>query len=178
MQYFDKNKPMQSFIPAVRDVLFSPKRFFADMPPAAFYSNSIFFLSILVFISSFIGVPFHDMALLFLLPVTWGIMLIGTKFWASYLSWAVRFFAKTKITSANAFQLSAYAAAPLLLTTIPVVGLLAGIWNLYLVWVALIARCKVAAGMAALIIAIPAVLFIGSVVALLGLATQMLPQLA
>jgi len=122
MQYFEKNSPMQTFFPALRNILISPKTFFAELPPAAFYSNSIFFVSVLVFISSFIGVPFYSMTLLFLLPVSWALTLIGLKFWASYLSWAVKFFAKAKLTAPNAFHLSAYAAAPLMLSTLPVIG--------------------------------------------------------
>ncbi len=177
MQYFESNRPMQTLIPALRNIIISPKPFFSGLPPAAFYSNSIFFISILVFGASFIGVPFRDMSLLFLLPVSWGLTLIGIKFWASYLSWALRFFAKVKLTTANAFQLSAYAGAPMLLTAIPGVGILAYVWNLYLLWIALTHRCKIRSGMAVLIIAIPAVIFATFIAVVLTFSTQVFPQL-
>jgi len=177
MQYFEKNRPMQTFIPALRNVLTSPKVFFAELPPSAFYSNAIFFVSILVFIASFVGVPFKSMSLLFLLPVSWGLTLIGLKFWATYLSWAVKFFAKSKLTSPNAFHISAYASAPLIFSTLPYIGSLAAFWNLYLLWVALTQRCRVKAGMAVLIIAIPTVVIIASLGVLVALLIQMFPQL-
>ncbi|MFQ5345237.1 MAG: YIP1 family protein [Mariprofundus sp.] len=177
MQYFEKNRPLETIVPALRNVAISPKAFFAELPPAAFYSNAIFFVSILVFVASFIGVPFYSMTMLFLLPVSWGLTLIGLKFWAAYLSWAVRFFAKTKLSAANAFQISAYASAPLIFSAVPVIGSLAGFWNLYLLWVALTQRCQVKAGMAALIIAIPAVVFVTSLGVLVALLVQMFPQL-
>jgi len=178
MRYFEKNNPFKSFVPAMHSVLTTPASFFRDLKPAAFYSNAIFFASILIFITSFVGVIFHSMTLLFLLPVTWGLSLIGMWFWSAYMSWAVKKLAHGKLTKANAFQISAYAAAPLILSTVPVLGAIASLWNLYLLWVALVHRCQVKAGMAALIIAIPAVLFATSIAALLALVVQLFPQLS
>jgi len=177
MNYFESDNPFQTFIPAMRSVLSSPKVFFEQLKPAPFFSNALFFVSVIIFMSSFIGVIFHGFSMLFLLPVTWGLSLIGLFFWSTYMSWAVKTLSKGKLTKAHAFQISAYAASPLILSTIPVVGVIASLWNLYLLWLALIHRCKVKAGMAALIIAIPAVLFAASIFALLTLAFQMFPQL-
>jgi len=177
MNYFESNKPFQTFIPAMRSVLTRPKEFFEQLKPTPFFSNALFLASIIIFMSSFIGVIFHDLSLLFLLPVTWGLSLIGIYFWSAYMSWAVKSLAKGKLTKAHAFQISAYAAAPLILSLVPMIGIIASLWNLYLLWLALIHRCKVKSGMAALIIAIPAVIFAASIAALLTLAFQIFPQL-
>jgi len=178
MNYFEINKPLQTFIPAVRSILTTPQAFFEELPPAAFYSNAIFFVSIPIFIASFISVPFHSMTLLFLFPATWGLTLIGLLFWSKYMSWAVKTLAKSRLTTPNAFQISTYAAVPLVLLSIPYVGLIAWLWNLYLLWVALVNRCKVKAGMAALIIAVPALIFATSAAVFLRLIVQMFPQLS
>ncbi|MDQ6981520.1 MAG: YIP1 family protein [Mariprofundus sp.] len=177
MIYFESSKPFQTFIPAIRSVLTSPTGFFTELKPTPFFSNAIFFISVVIFMASFIGTIFHSLSLLFLLPVTWGLSLIGMFFWAAYMSWAVKTLGKGKLTKPHAFQISAYAAAPLILSAIPVVGIIASLWNLYLLWLALIHRCKVKAGMAALIVAIPAVIFAASIAALLTLAFQVFPQL-
>jgi len=177
MQYFESNRPMLTIIPALRNIMLSPKAFFSELAPAAFYSNSIFFTSILIFAASFIGIPFHDMSLLFLLPVSWGLSLIGIKFWSTYLSWAARFFAKVKLTTPNAFHLSAYAAAPLLLVAIPGVGILAYLWNVYLLWIALTHRCKIKSRVAAIIIAIPATIFAACIAVVIIYIGQVFPQL-
>jgi len=178
MSYFEINKPLRTFIPALRSILTSPQTFFKGLPPAAFYSNAIFFVSILIFIASFFSVPFHSMTLLFLLPVSWGLSLIGLFFWSKYMSWAVRVFAKSRLTTPNAFQISTYAATPLVLLAIPYVGWVSYLLYLWLLWISLVHRCKVKAGMAALVIAVPAVVFTSSVVVLLRLIVQMFPQLS
>lgn len=177
MHYFDKNKPMQTLLLSMRDVLTSPKGFFSELPPAAFYANSIFLATVIVFVTSFIGVPFHGFTLLFMVPVSYGLGLIALKFWASYVSWAVRSFGKAKLSTPNAFHLSTYACVPLMLATIPYVGLLSCLWSLYLMWAALTSRCHVKSGVAAIIIIIPAALFAVSATALVSFIFQMFPQL-
>lgn len=163
MNYFDKNKPMQSLIPALKDIFSSPAAFFAELPSEAFYSNPLFFASIVIFFATFAGVPFYSLALLFMVPVIWSLSLISLWLWATYMGWAVRVFAKGKLTTTNAFQISAYAAAPLALSTIPYIGAIAGLWNLYLLWVALVNRCRVSATTAIVIIAIPTLLTAGAI---------------
>jgi len=177
MQYFDKNHPMQTFLLSVRGVLTSPKAFFAELPPAAFYATSIFILTAVIFIASFVGLPFRGFSLLFMVPVSWGLSLIALKFWSSYLSWAVKAMAQGKLSSANAFHLSAYAFIPMVLAYIPVAGLIACVWSLYLLWVALVSRCHVKPGLAAVIIVIPALIFASAATEILVLSVQLFPQL-
>ena len=177
MQYFEINRPLQTFIQAARGVLFSPKDFFSNVPPAAFYSNALFFAAAIIFISSFVGVPFRSMSLLFLLPLTCALSLLGLLAWSSYMSWAVKTLAKARLTQANAFQISAYAATPLAFSFVPYIGAITGLWNLYLLWTALINRCKVQPGMAMVIIVVPAIIFAVSMVAAWTLAIKVFPQL-
>jgi len=176
MQYFDKDRPMQTFLLSVRDVLSSPKAFFAELPPAAFYATSIFIITGVVFIASFAGVPFHGFSLLFMVPVSWGLSLVALKFWSAYLSWAVKAVAQAKLTTANAFHISAYAFVPLVLAYIPVVGLIACAWSIYLLWVGLVSRCHVKPGLAAIIIIIPALIFASAANEILVLFAQLFLQ--
>jgi len=178
MNYFDKNKPMQSLLPALRDIVTSPKAFFSELPGAAFHSNSLFFASIIIFAATFIGVASYNLGMLFMIPVIWGLSLISLWLWSAYMSWAVKNLAKGKLTTANAFQISAYAATPMALATIPYIGAIAGLWNLYLLWVALVNRCKISSGMALTIIAVPTLMLAASFIALSGLLVQLFPQLA
>ncbi len=177
MQYFDKNRPMQTLVLSIRNVLSTPKAFFSELPPAAFYANSIFLATIIVFVASFIGVPFHGFTLLFMLPVSYALSLIGIKFWASYLSWAVKSFGKAKLGTPNAFQISIYACVPLMLATVPILGLLSCLWTIYLIWVALISRCHVKPGVAAIIIVIPVLFFAIFASDAVSLIYQLFPKL-
>lgn len=164
--YFSGNQPMQSLAPAVKALLSSPRSFFEHMPRAAYRWDAIFFVSIVVFIASFLSVPFFSMTFLFMLPVTWGLSLIALWLWSKYLSWAVRSFAKQKLSSTNAFQFSAYATFPMALSSIPYLGLITSLWSLYLLWLALVARCKVSGGASAAILLLPIVLLAASTTAL------------
>lgn len=177
MNYFDKNSPLQSLIPALRDLLTSPKAFFAELPGAAFHSNALFFASAPIFFATFISVPFYGFLLWFLLPVSWGLSLIGLWMWSRYMAWAVRTVAKGKLGNANSFQISAYAFAPMALASIPYIGIIGVLWNLYLLWTALVNRCKLSSGMALLIIGVPTIVVIASLVALSGMLIQLFPQL-
>ncbi len=156
MNYFDKNQMLSTFLPAVRSLLVAPKQFFTEMPTAAFYGNAFFYTTFLVFIASFVGVPFYQWTLLFMVPVSWGVTLLLTWLWGKYIAWAVRTLAKKKLGPANAFQMVSYASTPAMVIYIPVASMVGSAWGLYLLWTALVERLKVSAAMAAMIIAVPA----------------------
>ncbi len=177
MQYFDKNRPMQTLLWSMRDVLTSPKAFFSQLPPAAFYASSIFLGTAIILAASFIGVPFHSFTMLFMVPVSWGLGLIGLKIWSSYIAWATRSFGKAKLSNTNAFYISAYASVPMVLSAVPVVGLISCVWSLYLMWVALVSRCQVKSSTAAIIIAIPAILFALTATEFVAFLFQLFPKL-
>jgi len=177
MQYFDKNRPMQTLLLSMRGVLTSPNKFFSELPPAAFYANSIFLATIVIFAASFIGVLFHSFTMLFMVPVSWGLGLIGLKFWSSYVSWATRSFGKGKLSKANAFNISTYASVPLMLSAVPILGIISCLWSLYLMWVALVSRCHVKSSKAAIIIATPAIIFAISATGFVAFIFQLFPKL-
>ena len=178
LNYFTGNQPTTSLWPTIKALLGSPGDFFANMPRAIYHRDAMFFVSIVIFVFSFLSIPFFSMALLFLLPVTWGVTLISLFLWSKYLSWAVRTFTDSKISAANAFQMSGYAALPMAVAAIPYLGALSGLANLYLMWVGLVAYCKLSGGTAAVIILLPVVLLGGTLAVLGALLIQALPQLA
>jgi len=178
MNYFDKNKPLQSFPPAFLAILTTPKSFFTTIPTATFHSTALFFASIIIFIASFLAVPAHSLGVLFLVPVIWGLSLIALWAWSAFMAWAVKAVGGGKLGPATSFLISAYAAAPLLLAGVPYAGAIAGVWSLYLLWVALVNRCKLAPGKALLIILAPTLLIAVSLTGLLRELTKLFPQLA
>ncbi len=176
--YFTGNAATTSFLPAIKSLLTGPRAFFANMPRAIYLRDAMFFVSIVIFLFSFLSVPFYSMALLFLLPATWGGALIFLLLWSKYLRWAVKTFTDSKLSAANAFQISAYAALPMALAAIPFLGFLAGLANLYLLWVGLSSYCRLRGGVAAVILLVPMVLLAITSVAFGKLLIQVLPQLA
>ncbi|MDQ6988208.1 MAG: YIP1 family protein [Mariprofundaceae bacterium] len=154
--YFEANRPAQTLISTVRSLFVQPRAFFADMPVAIFYRNSVFFVSIVVFVLSFLAIPFYGMMLLFLMPAIWGVVLIALRFLAAYLRWGVSIFAKKRLSTVNAYQLAAYAFLPMLFSACSWFGLAALLWSFYLLWLGLIANCRIKAGTALTIVAVPA----------------------
>ncbi len=153
--YFEANRPAQTLISTLRTLFSQPRDFFAAMPVAIFYRNSVFFVSIIVFGLSFLAIPFYGMTMLFMFPATWGLVLIGLRFLSAYLRWAVKTFAKARLSSMNAFQLIGYAFLPMLFSTLSWFGVVALLWSVYLLWLGLVAHCKVKAGTALTIVAVP-----------------------
>ncbi len=176
--YFSSQAPMRSLWPAVRGIIFAPQGFFAGLPRAIYYRDALFFASIVIFAMSFLSIPFHSMLLLFLLPATWGLGLIGLWLWSRYLRWAVRGFADVRLSKANAFQLCAYATLPMALAAIPYLGGIALLWNIYLLWQGLVSYARVKAGVAAAIVLLPMVLLALTAIGLGSAALRLVPQLA
>lgn len=175
--YFSGNQAIQTLFPTIKALLTRPRIFFEQMPRAIYRRDAIFFATIVIFGFSFLSVPFYSMLLLFLLPLTWGLALVGLWLWSQYLRWAVRTFTGSKLSMANAFQLSAYAALPMVLATIPYVGILAGLWSLYLLWLGLIGYCKISGGKAAMVLFVPLAVLAASTAVLVSMLMQALPQL-
>jgi hypothetical protein len=176
--YFTGNKPTETLLPTVKALLTSPRSFFENMPRAIYFKDAMFFVSIIVFAFSFLSVPFHSVLFLFMLPVTWGALLISLWLWSKYLSWAVRTFTDKKLSAANAFQLSGYASLPLVLCTIPYVGVVAVLLNLYLLWLGLVSYCRVSGGAAMTILIVPIVLLGATTAAFTAMLIKAVPQLA
>jgi len=94
-----------------------------------------------------------------ILPATLILGLISTWLWAWYLGWASRTFCKVELETPAAFQICTYSAAPLLLSWVPVFGMIAYVWNLYLNWQGLVSHAKVGGGAALMFILVAFVIF-------------------
>jgi len=156
--YFQSNRPAASFFAALQSLLLRPRDFFADMPFAVFFSNSLFFASIIIFVLTFVAVPVYTLLTLFMLPFTWGVLLIAMLAMASYLSWGVKAFAGSRLTTANAFQLCAYAFAPMMFVGLSWGGIIACLWMLFLLWTGLSAHCRISGGRAAAVLILPLIM--------------------
>ncbi|MDQ6965800.1 MAG: YIP1 family protein [Mariprofundaceae bacterium] len=163
MIYFESNRPAGSFIAALKNLVTRPREFFAGMPFAVFYSSSLFFASIVIFMLTFLAVPAYNLGMLFMLPFTWGSILIGMWMLSNYMSWSVKAFAGSKLTTANAFQLSAYAFAPMMFAGLSWGGFAAFLWSMYLLWLGLTAHCRISGARAVAVIIVPVI-----VVAMIG----------
>jgi len=152
--YFEGNRPGQTLLPAIKALLARPADFFAGMPFAVFYGNSIFLASIIIFILTFLAAPFYSLGVLFMLPATWGIVLIGMWVLAAYMRRAVKV-AGGHLTTANAFQLSAYAFTPMMLAGLSWLGAVAFGWSMYLLWQGLVTYCRLKSGHAVAVMAVP-----------------------
>jgi len=163
--YFQSSRPAPTFLSALKAVLTKPSEFFAGMPFAVFYGNSLFFASIVIFGMIFLSVPFYSLGMLFMVPFVWGTILIGMWSLSAYMRWAVKAFAGARLSAANAFQISAYAFAPMLFVGFSWAGIAAFLWNVYLLWVGLTTYCRISGGRAVAVMIVPlvVVVIIGSV---------------
>lgn len=156
--YFQSNSPVRTFIPAVKSLLRNPAAYFAGLPFQVFFGNSLFFVSIVIFLSIFLAVPFYTIGIMFLIPFIWGLLLIGMWFMSMYINWAMKSFGGGKITPANAYQVTAYAFVPMALVGVSWLGVLAFTANIYLMWLGLKEYCKVPGGRAAAVLVVPVIL--------------------
>jgi len=161
--YFQSNNPGHTLIPVVKALITRPREFFAGMPVTGFYGNSLFFASIIIAGLSLLSVPDYSLGMLLMMPLLWGAILIGMWILAGYISWAMKAFTGTRLTQANAFQLSSYAMLPMLFVGLFWFGIAAFLGSVYLFWLGLVAHCRISAGRAAAVLIIPVLL-----VAILG----------
>jgi len=158
--YFEKNRPAGSFIAALKDLVTRPREFFAGMPYAVFYGSSLFFASIIIFILTFLAVPAYSLGMLFMLPFTWGAILIGMWMVSGLISWGVRTLSASRLSTANAFQLSAYAFAPMMFVGLSWGGIVAFLWSMFLLWLGLSAHCRISGGRAVAALAMPVLMVV------------------
>lgn len=177
MIYFHFNRPVETLIPAIKGVLMSPKAFFAEMPGTVLFGNSIFLFSLVIIAGSLLSFPFDGASTLFLLPVTWGVILLANWAWAAYLGWAVRTFGKQRLNTPSAFQICTYASIPMLLGFIPYTALLVDLWVLYLTFTGLVAFTGINVRTAVMIMLVPLAILMVSMSALLVLLVDLVPQL-
>lgn len=171
-QYFQSDQWVDSYIGAVRDVVTKPGEFFSGLPRATAYGPAIFFFSVTLAVPLLIFVLMSFGIMLLVAPFVWLLALAATWIWAWYLGWAVRSFAKQELDTIHAFQISAYANVPMLISWVPTVGLFATIWSIALQWFGLTRNCGVSSGVALAILLVPMLIIsisLGVLVMLLGI---------
>lgn len=167
--YFSSNRIGESLVPAFKATMLRPHEFFARMPVAGGYGNSLVLLSIYLTVPALIFSIFSGViTVLVILPLFLIFGIAGTWMWAGYLSWAARVFCKVPLTTVDAFQLCAYGAAPLLFSWLPLIGSVSFFWNLFLNWQGMVSHAKVGGGAALLIILGAFILMSLSIAALLA----------
>ncbi len=158
--YFSSDRIGETLVSATREVLVSPARFFEAMPGAANYMNSLVLLSIYLAVPALILSLFSGIVtVVLILPATLVLGIATTWMWAWYLGWASRVFCGVDLSTAGAFQICAYGSAPLLLSWVPVFGVVAYVWSLYLNWQGLVSHARVGGGAALMFILAAFVLF-------------------
>lgn len=177
MTYFDSGRMSTTLWPACKAALTAPRALFAAMPPTAGYGQSIVLLIIIVSIGALLSAPFSGLLILLLLPFAWLFTLLSVWLWAAYLAWAVHTFTDQQLDTVNAFQLSVYASVPLLFGFLPLLGVIAALWNLYLTWVALVARVGVKDGNALMIVILPIPVLLLSIALLVVLLILLMPDM-
>lgn len=159
--YFSSEKIGETLIPVVKATLFSPSTYFAGMPRAQGYRDSLVLLAIYLLVPALLSSLLSGVVtILFILPTTLIFGMLTTWLWAWYLAWAARRFCASTLTTEDAFQILAYSAVPLLFSWIPILGAIGIAWNLYLTWQGLVSYGKVGGG-AALLIILAAFLILG-----------------
>jgi len=151
--YFSSERIGETLLPSFKATMTSPTPCFENMPVAQDYKNSMVLLVIYLVIPALVVSIFSGLiTIVFILPMFLLFGIAGTWSWAWYLGWAARTFCKSSLTTADAFQICAYGAAPVIFSMIPVVGVITTLWGLYLNWQGLVSHARIGGGSALLII--------------------------
>jgi len=154
-QYFQTEQWLDSYIGTARDIITKPAEFFDTLPKAEGYGPSLMFFTITLAIPLLVYALMSLGMALLAAPVVWLLSVVMTWIWAWYLGWAVRTFVKQPLDTVNAFQICAYANVPMLLSWVPLVGIVVTIWTIVLEWMALTRSCNASSGAALAILLIP-----------------------
>jgi len=175
--YFSSGRIGETLIPAFKAVMTSPSTYFEAMPIAHNYKSSMVLLAIYLLIPALIISVFRGVAtIIFIVPISVLIGIIGTWLWAWYLGWAARAFCRVQLTTVDAFQICAFGAAPLVFSFVPVFGAVAFFWNLYLNWQGLVSHARLGGGAALLIILAAFVILGASLLLLISLLVYLASQ--
>jgi len=151
--YFSSERISETLLSSFKATMTSPSTYFAGMPIVQDYKNSTLLLAIYLIIPALIISVFSGIiTIIFILPAFLLFGIVGTWLWAWYLGWAARTFCRASLTTADAFQICAYGAAPAVFSMIPLLGVITTLWSLYLNWQGLVSHAKIGGGSALLII--------------------------
>lgn len=172
---FNYSDPVSSFVDTLKRVLFSPKEFFRDMPPRGSSLNPLIFAIVCALIGALVGGAFNQLARavpgMQSLAVETGFLLtvVLAFFWTMAglaLSTGVyHLFVRLIAGRSNGgleatFRVLSYALAVQVVSWLPLLNLLAGIYGLYLCAFGFKEVHSTTYGKAAAIVALPILLFI------------------
>lgn len=165
--YFSASDPTASLAGTIRDVLTRPTAFFRQMPAGGAYWDSIVLLLVVLAAPLMLGILLNSglmphIPLLLLIVIAMPFALISAWLWAAYLSWAVHRFSPGSLSTREAFRLYAYSNVPNLFSWIPVIGLITGLWGLYLQWKGLSVFAGTGGGRALGILILPLLILVAS----------------
>ena len=146
---FNTRDPINSFLSVAKNVVVSPREFFARMPAEEGLKNPFIFLAFCLFVSTLffaniIGANFSIFVRLFTFLLLWAFL------WSGLLYAAVVNFFKGKGTFQGTFRIVAYTGVTHLVSWIPVLGIIASFYGFYLVIVGLAQVHRIDTGKAAL----------------------------
>jgi len=151
--YFSSERIGETLLPSFKATMTSPTPCFENMSVAHGYKNAMILLAIYLTIPALaISILSGVITVIFILPAFLLFGIAGTWSWAWYLGWAARTFCKSSLTTADAFQICAYGAAPVIFSVIPFANMIATLWSLYLNWQGLVSHARIGGGSALLII--------------------------
>ncbi len=175
--WFSSDRIGETLPAAFKQALTNPAAWFAAMPEATSYKDSLVLLAIYITIPALVSSALTGFfTVIIILPLSLALGLIATWMWAWYLAWAARMFCKARLTTVDAFQICAAGAAPMVFSCIPFLMPVATLWNLYLNWQGMVSHAKVGGGCALLIILAAFVILGGSLLLLGALLLQLAHQ--
>ena len=164
---------LERYIATLKPLATEPQSFFASMPDYEEKKHALVYVALTLAPSALLAVLFSaGLALPFVL-VAYLFGLVSVWLWGWYLAWAARHFAPKGMNTPTGMMLLAYANAPMLLSIVPLVNAIVGIWSLVLQVIGFRARTESSLGVAILVVLAPAVLLLLSIwilVILLGVA--------
>jgi len=169
-RYFTTTASPASLITSAGAVAFRPRTFFEKLEHTEEYRNSVIFLLLILFVPALIeSYSISQEKMASILPTLEGIGLLLAWLWAGYLYWCVRLFTQNELEHASAFQLAAYSNVPLLLDFSPLLILPAFVWQLLITWRGLVHHVGIPTSTATAIMAVPVVMLLAAVIALIML---------
>ncbi len=155
---FDPKDFIKSFLDVVRQVFVKPSDFYQHMPVTGGFPSPLIFLAICLGVAALIAALIAGSAVLFLKVLIFG--LIFAFIGAGILHFIAQQFFDGKGSYEGTYRVVAYAGAVNLLSWIPVVGFLAGLYGFYLQIVGLEKVHKITTGQAVVTVLIALAVYI------------------
>jgi hypothetical protein len=149
---------IKSFIGVVRTVVLKPSDFYQNMPTTGGFSSPLIFLAVCLGISGIISAIIWGTVAGFFYFLIFG--LIFSFIGAAILHFIAQHFFEGKGAYEGVYRVVAYAGVMSLLSWIPIVGIFAGLYGLYLQIVGLEKVHKVTAGQAVVTVLIALAVYI------------------